>query len=185
LIEVLKLCDAPQEVIEKLRALISKQVKEDDNRFSVSVDVKVYKLLRGVNKMVFRAVADEFAQGATLYETWNFVHEYYSYISRFNKALEYKGWETYVSREVLKLVERGYAQASDYEALRELVRSRKKLKRFKSMWKATSKKIIIRPIAEEIRKLPPRPSKKRLEIEAFEKRAVVRGLCGKSLVLDF
>jgi len=93
LIEVLKLCDAPQEVIEKLRALISKQVKEDDNRFSVSVDVKVYKLLRGVNKMVFRAVADEFAQGATLYETWNFVHEYYSYISRFNKALEYKGWE--------------------------------------------------------------------------------------------
>lgn len=82
-------------------------------------------------------------------------------------------------------MERGYAQASDYEALRELVRSRKKLKRFKSMWKATSKKIIIRPIAEEIRKLPPRPSKKRLEIEAFEKRAVVRGLCGKSLVLDF
>jgi hypothetical protein len=129
-------------------------------------------------------VADEFVQGASLYEIWSFVHEYYSHASKFNKALEYKGWETYVSREVLKLVEMGYAQVSDYKALRELVRSRKKLKRFKKMWIATSKKIIIKPIAKEIRKLPSRPSKKRLEVEVFEQRAVVRGLCGKSLVID-
>jgi hypothetical protein len=183
LIEVLKLCDAPQEVIEKLKALISERVKEGVNRFSMSVDVKVYRPPKGVNKMVFRAVADEFVQGATLYEIWSFVHEYYSHVSKFNKALEYKGWETYVSRELLKLVEMGYAQASDYEALRELVRSRKKLERFKSMWRATSKKITIRPVAEEIRKLPSRPSKKKLEIEVLEKRVVVRGLCGRSLAL--
>jgi len=183
-IETLKLCYAPQEVMEKLRAMISERAKESGNRFSMSVDVKVYKPPRGVNKMVFRAVADEFVQGTSLYEIWSFVHEYYSHASKFNKALEYKGWETYVSREVLKLVEMGYAQVSDYEALRELARSRKKLKRFKDLWRATSKRITVKPVASEIRKLPWRLSKKKLEIEVFEDRAVVRGLCGSSLTLD-
>jgi len=184
LVETLMLCDAPQEVIEKLRAVISERAKEGGDRFSIVVDVKVYKPPKGVNKVVFRAVADEFVQGATLYETWSFVHEYYARASKFNKALEYKGWETYVSREALKLVDMGYACVSDYEALRELVRSRKKLKRFKVMWGAASKKITVRPVASEIRKLPWRASKKKLEVEVFEKRAVVRGLCGKSLALD-
>jgi hypothetical protein len=184
LIEVLKLCDAPQEVIEKLRALISERVKGGGNRFSISVDVKVYRPPRGVNKIVFRAVADEFVQGATLYEIWSLVHEYYSHASKFNRALEYKGWETYVSREVLKLVEMGYAQVSDREALRELVRSRKKLKQFKGLWGVVSKKITVRPVAGEIRKLPSRPSKKKLEVEVLKNRAVVRGFCGKSLTLN-
>ncbi len=184
LIETLKLCDSPQEVIEKLRSMISERVKEGDESFSMSVDVKVYKPPKGVNKMVFRAVADEFVQGATLYEIWSFVHSYYSHASKFDKALEYKGWETYVSREVLKLVDMGYVQVSDYEALRELVRSRKKLKRFKAIWGAMSKKITVRPVASKIRKLPSRPSKKRLEVEVFENKVVVRGLCGKSLMLD-
>jgi hypothetical protein len=184
LIETLRLCDAPQEVIEKLRATISEYVKEGNDRFSISVGVKVYKPPRGMNKMVFRAVADEFVQGATLYKIWSFVHRYYSRTSKFDKSLEYKGWETYVSREVLKLVEMGYAHASDLEALRELVRTRKRLKRFREMWNATSKKITVKPVISKIRKLPSRPSKKKLEVEIFEGKAVVHGLCGKSLVVD-
>jgi len=184
LIETLKLCDAPGEVIERLRSILSERVKEGKDSFHLSVDVKVYKPPKGVNKMVFRAVADEFVQGATLYEIWSFVRRYYSRVSKFNKALEYKGWETYVSREVLKLVEMGYAQASDYEALRELVRSRKKLKRFKTIWRTTSRKITVKPVASEIRKLPSRPSKKKLEVKVLESKAVVRGLCGKSLTLS-
>jgi len=184
LVETLKLCDAPREVIERLRSILSEHVKEGRDSFHLSVDVKVYKPPKGVNKMVFRAVADEFVQGATLYEIWSFVHEYYSRVSKFNKALEYKGWETYVSREVLKLVEMGYAQVSDYEALRELARSRKKLKRFKTIWRAISKKITVKPVASEIRKLPSRPSKKKLEVKALKNKVVVRGLCGRSLTLD-
>ncbi|MEM4576381.1 MAG: hypothetical protein QW701_02820 [Candidatus Nezhaarchaeales archaeon] len=184
LIETLKLCDKPNEVFEKLRAIVRNYVNEGHDSFILSIDVKVYKPPKRVNKMVFRAVADEFVQGASLYEIWDFVNRYYSYASKYDKSLKYKGWKTYVSREVLKLVEMGYACTDEVSILRELVKSRKKLGRFKRLWFLYSRKISIKLIAEEIRKLPSRPSKKKLKVEMRGSKAIVYGLCSRSLMLD-
>lgn len=184
LIETLKLCDKPSEVIDKLRTIVRNYVNEGHNSFTLSIDVKIYKPPKRVNKVVFRAIVDEFVQGATLYEIWSFVNKYYSYASKFDESLKYKGWETYVSREVLKLVEMRYAYTDEASVLRELVRSRKKLKRFKKLWFLYSRKIFVKPIAEEIRKLPSRPSKKKLKVKIHEGKAIVYGLCGRNLALD-
>ena len=182
LIETLKLSDSPSEVIEKLRKIITQHAQEGKKELTLSVDVKVYRPPKRVNKMVFRAVADEYVQGGTLYEIWKFVHQYYAHASKFNKSLEYKGWESYVSREVLKLIEMGFATTNKYDLLHELVRVRKKLKKFKDLWSRYSSKIVIKPNPEAIRKLlQSRPSKKKIKVKITNGEAIVNGLYGRRL----
>ncbi len=182
LIETLKLSDSPSEVIEKLKKIISQHVQEGKKEFILSVDVKVYRPPKRVNKMVFRAVADEYVRGGTLYEIWKFVHQYYAHSSKFDKSLEYKGWESYVSREVLKLIDMGFAMTNKYNLLHELVRMRKKLKRFKDLWSRYSSKIVVKPNPEAIRRLlQSRPSKKKIEVKITNGEAIVKGLYGRRL----
>ncbi|MHC1601057.1 MAG: hypothetical protein ACXQTB_01770 [Candidatus Nezhaarchaeales archaeon] len=181
LIETLKLCNAPIDVLEKLRKIILEHLREGKTHFTASIDVKVYRPPKNVNKMVFRAVADEYVQGASLHDIWRFVNQYYTHASKFDKSLEYKGWETYVSREVFKLIEMGYATTNEIDLLREIVRSRKKMKRFRDLWSRYADKIIVKPIPEAIRKLPSRPSKKKVEIKVNGKEALIKGLYGRRL----
>ena len=181
LIETLKLCDAPTEVLEKLRKIILEHLGEGKTHFTTSIDVKVYRPPKNVNKMIFRAIADEYVQGASLHDIWRFVNQYYTHASKFDKSLEYKGWETYVSREVLKLIEMGYATTNEIDLLREIVRSRKKMKRFRDLWSRYADKIVVKPIPEAIRKLPSRPSKKKIEVKVNGKEALIKGLYGRRL----
>ncbi|MCX8142458.1 MAG: hypothetical protein N3F04_06840 [Candidatus Nezhaarchaeota archaeon] len=183
-IEVLKLCDEPGEVLKKLREMIVKQVQATASRFPLSIEVKVYKPPKNVNKMVFRAIADEYVKGATLREIWRFVHKYYQRASRFNSSLSYKGWETYVSREVFKMVKMGYASTNNVDALQEIIRVRKKVKRFMELWSKWADEITVKPVPTTIRRLPSRPSRKRLDVEIRDGEVLVRGLCGTELKLN-
>lgn len=183
LIETLKLCDAPTEVLEKLRKIILEHLRDGKTHFITSIDVKVYRPPKNVNKMVFRAVADEYLHGSSLYDIWRFVNQYYAQASKFDKSLKYKGWETYVSREVLKLIEMGYASTNEINLLHEIVKSRKKMKRFRDLWSRYADKIVIKPIPEAIRRLPSRPSKKKIEVKVDGKEALIKGLYGRRLRL--
>ncbi|RLF10129.1 MAG: hypothetical protein DRJ62_05580 [Thermoprotei archaeon] len=179
-VEVLKLRDSPSEVFECLKRILAEASKSGVKELTFSVDVKVYGPPRGVNKVVFRAVVDEYVQGGVLREIWRFVNKYYRRASSFNKSLEYKGWESYVAREVLKLVEMGYAEVNDLQALRELVRARRK-RRFWSLWAKYSNRIVVKPIPQAVRRLRSRLSKKKVYVEFRGGETLVKGLCGRRL----